>query len=118
MAPESGFTIVEIVMAAAIIAIVAAGVLSSISMAYLADRTSTDLITAQNFVREVVESVEVTPFDALLALDGSTLNDGRFNAATSVTLVSVGLIRVEVGVTCTDNLDVNTTAITLIADRD
>ena len=115
---QSGLTIIEIVAATVIIAILASGVLSSMSVAYVADRNSTDSITAQNLVREVVESVEATPFEAMLALDGSTLVDDRFMATTTTTLVSVGLMRVEVVVTCSDNPEVNAVAITLIADRD
>lgn len=115
--PEAGLTIVEIVIATVIIAITAAGVLSSISMAYIADRSSQDLITAQNLSRGVMESVEVTPFEGLLSLDGATLTDGRFQALTNVTLVSVGLNRVEVLVTCSDNADINLRTVTLVSDR-
>ena len=65
-----------------------------------------------------MESSRATAYAGLLSLDGAQVTDGRFTATTSVDLVSVGLMRIEVGVTCDGNADVNTRLVALVADKD
>ncbi|MCA8960029.1 MAG: prepilin-type N-terminal cleavage/methylation domain-containing protein [Planctomycetes bacterium] len=115
---QRGLTMVEVLAATVVVTLLATGVISSISMAYVADRSAQDLITSQNVAREVMESIEVTPFSGLLSLDGAQLNEGEFTAITGVTLISVGLIRVEVLVTHSSNPEIATRAVTLVSDRE
>lgn len=115
--PEHGMTLIEITITVVIVAIIAAGVLSSITMAHMSDRNAKDVITAQHLAQQVMESVEVTPYNALLALSGATVTDGRFQAVTTATLVAVGLIRIEVQVTCAENAHVDMRVVTMFADR-
>ena len=114
---QRGMTLLEITITVVLVAIIAAGVLSSITMAHMTDRNATDLITAQHLAQQVIESVEVTPYEGLLALNGAALVDGRFQSATSATLVAVGLIRIQVTVTCPSNPNINVRVVTLFADR-
>ena len=118
MGPDaSGFTIVEVTIAIVLVAILASGVLSALSFSHVSSRSSQDQVTAMYFAQDVLESAEVTPFDALLSLDGATVVDGRFSAVTSSTLVSIGLVRLTVTVTCDNNPDVDLEIATLVSDR-
>ena len=113
---SEGFTIVEVTIAMVIVALLATGVVSALSVSHVTDRSSRDLITANHIAQDVMESIEVTPYTGLLALDDSSVVDGSFTATTSCDLVAIGLIRVTVLVTCDDNPDVNIELVTLSAD--
>lgn len=114
--PEAAFTLIEVTMATLLVAVLSLGVISGFAVAHAADRTASDSTSASNLAQETLETVLTTPYDLVLSLDGSQVTQGELTAVTSVSLVAVGLQRIEVVVTHTMNPSVNVSTTTLIAD--
>ena len=114
---DDGFTLIEVLITTAIIAIVVIGVVSTFTTAFFADRNSQQIISSRHLAQEVMESMSAVDFDVLLGMDGNTVARGELSAAVSVAQVAAGLIRVEVLVTHTNIADVNTRVVTVVADR-
>ena len=114
---ESGITILETLIAAVILVLLSVGVMSSFSTAFVADRSSTEVLSSRNFAEEVMESARDTAFSQLLTLNSSTVSRDGFTATTTVTQLAASLMRLEVRVTHSNNPQIGTQVVSLVADR-
>ena len=101
---SGGFTLLEITVALAVIAIAALGVLSCLTTGYTIDREAADTITAQNLSRRVIEELLGAPFDDLIPnYDNTQVDNEGFRATIRAQQVlpaagSPSLIRLQVAV--------------------
>ena len=112
-----GFTIVEMLITAALVGIVVIGVVSTFTTAFVADRNSQEIMTSRNMAQEIMENMQAVDFDNLLAMNGTTVTRDDLTANVSVDQVASGLLRVEVLVSHASIADVNTRVVTVVADR-
>ena len=115
---ECGLTLIEVVVAGALITLMAIGVFSAYTVAFLADRSSSETVQRNNYAHQVMETVKATPFDQLMTLNENTTADGLLSSQIGVTLVSSGLVRVEVLVTHSETPGQNTLVVTAISRLD
>lgn len=114
---EQGFTLIEVMIAAAVIAIVLIGVVSTLSTAFVADRVASESTRAQNYCRQTMETLMEQEFSTLPTFNGSSIVRGTLSANIETTTVAVGLVRVGVTVVSSAESDVRCQLVTLVADR-
>ena len=114
---ESAFTLFEVLVATVIIGLVVVGVVSTYTTAFVADRSSQEIVAGRDLAQEVMESMAAVDFEALPTMDGATVDRGDLTATVAVTQVSTGLLRVQVVVTHASIGEVNIPLVTLVADR-
>jgi len=114
---ERGFTLVEVMIAAAVIAIILIGVVSTFSTAFVADRVASEATQAQNYCRQTMETLMGQPFSTLASFNGTTLVRGSLRSTVETATVAVGLVRVGVTVVSTAEPEVRSQLVTLVADR-
>lgn len=113
---DAGFSLLEVLIAAMVLTMLALAVFSSFSVAYSADRTSQQLVSARSLAQQTMETVASTPFPQTLALDRTSVSQGDFTAQILVTQIGNGLVRAEVLVTHAENEEVNLRFTTALAD--
>ena len=114
---NAGFTLIEMLITAALIGIVVVGVVSTFTTAFIADRNSQEVITGRNLAQEVMETMAAVDYGNLLAMHGNAITRDDFTATISVDQIAAGLLRVEVAVTHANVADVNVRMVTVVADR-
>ena len=102
--PEGGFTLIEITVALAVVAITALGVLSCLSTGYAVDREATNTMAAHNLARRVMEELLNAPFvDLITNYDNTQVVQDGLDANIKVERVlpatgTASLLRLQVAV--------------------
>ena len=97
---EGGFTMVEVMVSAALLGILCMGLVGAFSSNFKAVSKSKSLVDGAAFLSTVMDSLEGQDFDALLAMNGntfydqSTLKDSRFRVDLTVSNVAVGFLMI------------------------
>lgn len=98
---ESGFTLLELMMAAAVMAILFMGLISSITGAFLATDMANRASEAQATTRRLLEEAMELAYEDMLLLDGNTLVTPEGIAAKyQVYETTPGLLTLEAEVCC------------------
>ncbi len=95
---RSGFSLVEVIVAAGILSLVVLGVLAATNGSFMADRAAANTTRSQAIARHAMEECLNTLFDDLLNLDGDTTTVDGFTVDISVVQSSVDLRIIEVTV--------------------
>lgn len=95
---NAGYTLMEVLIATSLVAALALAVMASYTIAFSADRTAQQLISAQSLAQNTMETVATTPFGLLPSLDGTSVTDGDLTATISVDSIAASLNRCEVRV--------------------
>ncbi len=92
----AGFTILEILIATAILGIVFVGLLAALGDTFVADQAAYASARSRNLAQRVMEEVVHTAFDNLLSLDGDTITQDGFTVTVRVVASTPDLRLVEV----------------------
>ncbi len=98
--PESGFTILELVIAFGLLATVILGVMTATMSSAKADRDTVDITRGQDVARQVMEQVLAIPYVQLLGFlnQPQSILVGKFRADCRVTQIQQGLVSIDVAV--------------------
>ncbi len=114
---SDGFSLVELVVASGILAVLAVSVMASFGTAFKADNLSMQTRDATNSAQATLEVVNGTDFELLLALDGNVIEDSTSQSTISVTSIGSGIVRVKVASQHQMNSQANFEIVTLISDN-
>ncbi|HLU49254.1 MAG TPA: hypothetical protein VK116_14260 [Planctomycetota bacterium] len=95
-ARSGGLTLLEITLALALLAALVLGVALGISTAFASGRDSESRLRHRLFASRLVDETRALPWNTLLGLHGSTLEDDGFRAAFRVQTVEPGLVQIEI----------------------
>ena len=95
---ESGLTLFEVLIAAAVLGMVFLGLLAAMGDSFLANRAAYASTRSQNLAKCVMEETLQTTFDNLLSLDGDTVTQDGFTATVHVLESTADLRLIEVTV--------------------
>ena len=94
---NSGFSLIEVMIAMVIVIILALGLASSMCAAFLADSAAKNKTAAVNAAQRLIEEIEQVDYGDLLSLhEDAVINDYGIALKISVTEVMVGMVMVEV----------------------
>ncbi len=93
---ETGFTLFEVVLAAAILALLMLGVLAATNGSFLADRAAGNATRSQAIARQTMEECLATDYNDLLNLNGNTATVQGFTVTITVMQSTVDTRLVEV----------------------
>ena len=116
--PEEGFSLVEVMVAVALLGILTFGVLGSMVIGFNSDRSTQEVVRCQQYAQRVLETVKGVPYAQVPSLSGTSTVDGDFTATIVVSTLATGLARVEIDVTHQTMPDVAASVVTLVADLD
>ena len=113
---DAGFSLVEVMIAATLLAILTFGVLGTVAVGFNSDRSSQELVRCQQYAQQVVETVKSVNYNQVPSLSGVTTTEGDLTATVTVSELAVGLLRVEIDVAHGSQPDVSAQIVTLVAD--
>ncbi len=94
---NSGFSLIEVMIAMVIFIILALGLASSMSAAFLADSAAKNKTAAVNTTQRLMEETEHVDYGDLLSLhEDAVIDDVGMTLKISVTEVMVGMVMIEV----------------------
>ena len=94
---DTGYTLLEVMIAVAIVVILALGLASSMGAAFLADAVARDTATATHACQQVMEELEELDYADVLATDGNAiLTEEGIAIKMAVSEAMVGMLLVEV----------------------
>ena len=94
---NSGFSLIEVMVAMVIVIILALGLASSMGAAFLADSSAKNKTAAINTAQRLIEEIEQVDYGDLLSLhEDAVINDDGMALKISVTEVMVGMVMIEV----------------------
>ncbi|MGE3164792.1 MAG: prepilin-type N-terminal cleavage/methylation domain-containing protein [Planctomycetota bacterium] len=113
---NAGYTLMEVLVATALVAALALAVMASYSVAFAADRTAQQLLSAQNLAQNTMETISTTAFAQLGSLDGASVTDGDLTGTISVDAISSTLTRCEVRVVHANIADIDYRVTTVLCN--
>ena len=113
---ESGFSLVEVMIAVTLLAILTFGVLGTVAVGFNSDRSTRELIRCQQYAQQVLETVKSVDYIQVPSLSGSVTTEGDLSATITVSELAVGLLRVEIDVAHASQPDAAAQVVTLVAD--
>ena len=115
---EAGFSLLEVMIATTLLAMLTFGVLGTLVVGFDTDRSTQDVVRCQQYAQEVLETMKSVPYTQLPALSGTTSQSGDYTAQIAVSTLASGLLRIEVDVTHATDPSVTTSVVTLVAELD
>ncbi len=97
---RAGFTMVEVMVSAALLGILCMGLVGAFSSNFKAVSTSKNIVDGAAFLSTVMDSLEGQNYNALLAMNGNTfydqaqVKDSRFRVDLTVSNVAVDLLMI------------------------
>ena len=94
---NSGFSLIEVMIAMVIVVILALGLATSMCAAFLADSAAKNKTAAINTAQRLMEEIEQVDYGDLLSLhEDAVIDDDGMTLKISVTEVMVGMVMIEV----------------------
>ena len=94
---DNGYSLLEVMIAAMVVVVLAMGLAGSMGAAFLADAAARDTATATHACQQVMEELEELDYGDVLATDGNAILTGEGIAIKmSVSEAMVGMLVVEV----------------------
>lgn len=113
-----GFSLLEMVIAMAILLTIVLGVMASISNAAIAEMNASEALASQLLLSQTMEELKNNDFADLITFNGQSVSSGTNTALIRVSSLTTNLVRIQVDVTSNGFTDVANSSVLLVANPD